>query len=97
MRFVLGLDTDLDSFYAEISDSPFAFLADEFRGLTPPPASPTPYQALVETIAQQQVNFDFAQRTIANLVRLAGKPVGGDLHAFPPSPERIASLDGGRS
>ncbi|ASI98969.1 DNA-3-methyladenine glycosylase family protein [Thermococcus celer] len=91
LRFVLGLDTDLDSFYAEISDSPFAFLADEFRGLTPP-ASPTPYQALVETIAQQQVNFDFAQRTIANLVRLAGKPVG-DLHAFP-SPERIASLDG---
>lgn len=89
LSFVLGLDTDLDPFYAEISDSPFAFLAEEFRGLTIP-AAPNPYQALVEVIAQQQVNFEFAQRTIANLVRLAGRQVG-DLHAFP-TPERIASL-----
>ncbi|KUH32385.1 3-methyladenine DNA glycosylase [Thermococcus celericrescens] len=89
LSFILGLDTDLDSFYAEISDSPFAFLIDEFHGLTVP-ASPDTYQALVETIAQQQVSFEFAQRTIANLVKLAGRPVG-DLHAFP-TPERIASL-----
>ncbi|WP_258083985.1 DNA-3-methyladenine glycosylase family protein [Thermococcus thermotolerans] len=89
LSFVLGLDTDLDSFYAEIRDSPFAFLIDEFYGLTVP-AAPSPYQALVETIAQQQVSFEFAQRTIANLVELAGRQVG-DLHAFP-SPERIASL-----
>ncbi|ASA77855.1 DNA-3-methyladenine glycosylase [Thermococcus sp. 5-4] len=89
LSFVLGLDTDLDSFYAEISDSLFAFLIDEFNGLVVP-ASPGTYQALVETIAQQQVSFEFAQRTIANLVKLAGKPMG-DLHAFP-TPERIASL-----
>ena len=89
LSFILGLDTDLDSFYAEISDSPFAFLIEEFYGLTMP-ASPSPYQALVEVIAQQQVNFDFAQRTIANLVKLAGEPVSG-LYAFPTA-ERIASL-----
>ncbi|NJE29544.1 DNA-3-methyladenine glycosylase 2 family protein [Thermococcus sp. 18S1] len=89
LSFVLGLETDLDSFYAEISDSPFSFLIDEFHGLTVP-ASPGTYQALVETIAQQQVSFEFAQRTIANLVKLAGRQVG-DLHAFP-TPERIASL-----
>jgi DNA-3-methyladenine glycosylase II len=89
LSFVLGLDTDLDSFYAEINDSPFAFLIDEFNGLVVP-ASPGTYQALVETIAQQQVGFEFAQRTIANLVKLAGRQVG-DLHAFP-TPERIASL-----
>ncbi|WP_457751573.1 DNA-3-methyladenine glycosylase family protein [Thermococcus sp.] len=87
--FILDLDTDLDSFYAEISDSPFEFLIDEFYGLTAPRA-PTTYQALIETIAQQQVSFEFAQKTIRNLVELAGKPVG-DLHAFP-APERIASL-----
>ncbi|ASJ12903.1 DNA-3-methyladenine glycosylase family protein [Thermococcus thioreducens] len=87
--FILGLDTDLDSFYVEISDSPFAFLIDEFYGLTVP-AAPSPYQALVETIAQQQVSFDFAQRAIENLVELAGRQVE-DLRAFP-SPERIASL-----
>ena len=92
LTFILGLDTDLDSFYAEISDSPFAFLIDEFYGLTVP-ASPSPYQALIEVIAQQQVNFDFAQRTIANLVRLAGKPVG-DIYAFP-TPEEVAGLDDG--
>lgn len=89
LAVILGLDTDLDSFYTEISDSPFAFLIDEFYGLVAP-ASPSPYQALVETVAQQQVNFDFAQKTIRNLVKLAGRPVG-DLHAFP-APERIASL-----
>ncbi len=89
LSFILGLDTDLDSFYSEISDSPFAFLAEEFRGLTTP-AAPSPYQALVEVIAQQQVNFDFAQRTIANLVRLAGKRVGG-IYTFP-TPEEIARM-----
>ncbi|ASJ11023.1 3-methyladenine DNA glycosylase [Thermococcus sp. P6] len=89
LEFVLGLDTDLDSFYGEIADSPFAFLAGEFRGLVAS-ASPTPYQALVETIAQQQVSFEFAQRTIASLVRLAGRSFG-DLHAFP-SPGEVAGL-----
>ncbi|ASJ09567.1 3-methyladenine DNA glycosylase [Thermococcus siculi] len=90
LSFILGLDTDLDSFYAEISDSPFAFLAEEFRGLTVP-AAPSTYQALVETIAQQQVSFDFAQRTIANLVALAGKPIN-DLYAFPGA-EDVAEMD----
>ncbi|WP_232460928.1 DNA-3-methyladenine glycosylase family protein [Thermococcus gorgonarius] len=89
LSFILGLDTDLDSFYAEISDSPFAFLAEEFRGLTVP-AAPSPYQALMEVIAQQQVSFDFAQKTIANLVRLAGKRVG-EVYAFPTA-EDIAGL-----
>jgi len=84
LTFILGLDTDLDSFYAEIDDSPFAFLIEEFYGLTTP-ASPSPYQALVE-----QVNYEFAQRTIRNLVRLAGEPVG-ELHAFPTA-ECIAGL-----
>jgi len=89
LAFILGLDTDLDSFYAEIDDSPFAFLIEEFYGLTTP-ASPSPYQALVEVIAQQQVNYEFAQRTIRNLVKLAGEPVG-ELYAFPTA-ERIAGL-----
>jgi len=88
LRFILGLDIDLDSFYAEL-DGPFTFLIDEFHGLVSP-ASPSPYQALVETIAQQQVSFEFAQRTIENLVKLAGRRVD-DLYAFP-SPERIAPL-----
>lgn len=91
IAFILGLDTDLDSFYAEISDSPFAFLIDEFYGLVAP-AAPDPYQALVETVAQQQVNFDFAQKTIENLVRLAGEKIG-DLHVFPTA-KRIFNLGG---
>ncbi len=89
ISFILGLNTELDSFYAEISDSPFAFLIEEFYGLAAPGA-PDPYQALVEVIAQQQVSFDFAQKTIANLVKMAGEPVG-DLYAFP-TPEKIAAL-----
>ncbi|MBP1911002.1 DNA-3-methyladenine glycosylase family protein [Thermococcus stetteri] len=89
LSFILGLDTDLDSFYSEISDLPFSFLIEEFRGLTVP-AAPSPYQALVEVIAQQQVNFEFAQRTIKNLVEIAGEKVG-DVYVFPTA-EKVASL-----
>ncbi len=89
LKFVLGLDTDLDSFYSEISDSSFAFLADEFRGLAQP-AAPSSYQALVEVIAQQQVSFEFAQRSIENLVRIAGRKMG-DIYAFPGA-ERIGGM-----
>ena len=92
LTFILGLDTDLDSFYAEIGDSPFAFLIEEFYGLVTP-ASPSPYQALVEVIAQQQVNYGFAQRTIRNLVKLAGELVG-ELYAFPTA-KQIAGLGEG--
>ncbi len=80
--FVLGLEIDLDSFYSEISDSKFSFLIDEFWGLRPP-ASPTPYQALVETIAQQQVSFEFAMRTIERLVKIAGRKGKLGLYRFP--------------
>ncbi len=81
LNFILGLEIDLDSFYSEISDSKFSFLIEEFWGLRPP-ASPTPYQALVETVAQQQVSFEFAMKTIENLVRMAGKKSRG-LYRFP--------------
>ncbi len=80
--FVLGVEIDLDSFYSEISDSKFSFLIEEFRGLRPP-ASPTPYQALVETVAQQQVSFEFAMKTIENLVKIAGKERRMGLYSFP--------------
>lgn len=81
LSFILGLDTDLDSFYSEISDSPFSFLVEEFKGLTVP-AAPSPYQALVEVIAQQQVNFEFAQRTIRNLVEMAAEKKLGTYTSF---------------
>ncbi|WP_456394462.1 DNA-3-methyladenine glycosylase family protein [Thermococcus sp.] len=89
IRFILGLDTNLDEFYSQIEDSKFAFLAEEFRGLTVP-ASPYKYQALIEVIAQQQISFEFAKRTIAELVKLAGRRIGG-LYLFP-KPEDIAGM-----
>ncbi len=89
IRFILGLDTNLDEFYSQIEESKFAFLADEFQGLTLP-ASPYKYQALIEVIAQQQVSFEFAKRTIAELVKLVGRRIGG-LYLFP-KPEDIARM-----
>jgi len=89
LEFVLGLNTDLEKFYSEIEDSKFAFLIREFYGLTIPKA-PDKYQALVETIAQQQVNFEFAMRTIRNLVKLAGKKLE-NLYIFP-NPQNILNL-----
>lgn len=89
LEFVLGLDTDLEKFYSEIGDSKFSFLIEEFYGLTIPRA-PSKYQALVEVIAQQQVSFEFAMRTINSLVKLAGKKIE-DLYVFP-KPEDILNL-----
>jgi len=89
LEFVLGLNTDLEKFYSEIEDSKFAFLIKEFYGLTIPKA-PDKYQALVETIAQQQVSFEFAMRTIRNLVKLAGKKLE-NLYIFP-NPRNILNL-----
>jgi len=89
LEFVLGLNTDLEKFYSEIEDSKFAFLIREFYGLTIPKA-PDKYQALVETIAQQQVSFEFAMRTIRNLVKLAGKKLE-NLYIFP-NPQNILNL-----
>ncbi len=89
IRFILGLGTNLDEFYSQIEDSKFAFLVDEFWGLTVP-ASPYKYQALVEVIAQQQISFEFAKKTIAGLVKLAGKKQGS-LYIFP-KPKDIARL-----
>jgi len=89
LEFVLGLNTDLEKFYSEIEDSKFAFLIREFYGLTIPKA-PDKYQALVETIAQQQVSFEFAMQTIRNLVKLAGKKLE-NLYIFP-NPQNILNL-----
>lgn len=54
------------------------------------PAAPTPYQAIVEVIAQQQISFEFAQKAIYNLVKLIGKRIG-DLYLFP-EPKDILKL-----
>lgn len=87
LEFVLGLNTDLERFYSEIEDSRFSFLIEDFYGLTIP-AAPSKYQALIETIAQQQVSFEFAMRIIANLVRNFGKKVGS-LYLFPKAEEIV--------
>ncbi len=89
ISFILGLEIDLDEFYSQIAGSKFAFLSEEFHGLTVP-ASPYKYQALVEAVAQQQVSFEFAKRTIAELVKLGGRKVG-DLYLFP-KPSDIGEL-----
>ncbi len=82
IEFILGLGINLDDFYSQISDSKFSFLADEFYGLKSPAAT-TPYQAIVETVAQQQVSFEFAMKTIEMLVKIAGKRVNERLYSFP--------------
>ncbi|USS40541.1 DNA-3-methyladenine glycosylase [Thermococcus aggregans] len=89
LEFILGLDIDLEKFYSEIEDSKFSFLIEEFYGLTIPRA-PNNYQALVEVIAQQQVKFEFAMKTISNLVKLVGRKIE-DLYLFP-KPEDILNL-----
>ncbi len=99
LKFVLGIDIKLDDFYSEISDTKFSFLIDEFYGLRSP-AAVTAYQAIVETIAQQQVSFEFAMKTIENLVKIAGKKVEENiegkkvrLYRFPTAEEVVEVKD----
>lgn len=89
IKFILGLDIPLEEFYSQIADSKFSFLIDAFYGLSLP-AAPSKYQALIEVIAQQQVNFEFAMKTIGNFVKRFGDP-RGDIYVFPDA-ERVNLL-----
>jgi DNA-3-methyladenine glycosylase II len=94
-RSVLGLNADLEGFYAHAAGDPvLARLVEPLFGLRPS-VTPDPFEMLVGAIAAQQVNLTFAFATRARLVRRFGEPWtidGVTVYAFP-TPEAVAGAD----
>ena len=90
---LLGLETDLSSFYSLAADDPFLGpLAQRFQGLKPP-RLPTLFECLVNAIACQQLTLTVGIRLLNRLVETYGTPVrdGGGPRAFP-RPAQLAGL-----
>ena len=94
-RRLLGLDADLDGFYARAAGDPvLAPLVEPLFGLRPS-VTPDPFEMLVGAIAAQQVNLTFAFATRARLVRRFGEPwtIDGVTVYAVPTPEAVAGAD----
>jgi 3-methyladenine DNA glycosylase/8-oxoguanine DNA glycosylase len=91
VRKLLGLEFDLDSFYAfATTESVLARLVPALAGLRPPLA-PDPFESLVTSITAQQVSL-FAAFKIRNRLIAAFGERASDAYAFP-TPERLALAD----
>lgn len=92
VRWLLGLDADIEGFYAMAEADPvLAGLVGPLYGMRPPLA-PGPFEMLVSAITAQQVTLGFALLTRARLVRRFGRPrrvAGAMVYAFP-TPEALA-------
>ena len=90
VRRLLGLDFELEPFYAWTAGEPLlAPLPARFTGFRPS-LSPDPFEALVTSITAQQVSLYSAVAIRNRLVERFGRPVGSTW-AFP-GRERLASL-----
>jgi DNA-3-methyladenine glycosylase II len=91
VRKLLGLEFDLDSFYAWASRDPLlARLTRELAGLRPPLA-PDPFETLVTSITAQQISLHAAFSIRNRLVEHYGRRVGR-AYAFPTA-QRLRRAD----
>ncbi len=94
---LLGLDRDLTDFdRLAAGDDRLAPLAHRFRGLKPP-RFPTPFEALVNAIACQQITLTLGIRILGRLAdryghRLPGSNDGGELSVALPRPAEVVGL-----
>lgn len=99
LESMLGLQVDLEPFYGlAATDVRLSALAERFRGLKPP-RFPTPFEALVNAVACQQITLTFGIRLLNRLAETYG-PVAyegdgdGQAPAFPrPCDLATADLD----
>jgi 3-methyladenine DNA glycosylase/8-oxoguanine DNA glycosylase len=93
VRKLLGVEFDLDSFYAFTQTEPvLASLVEQLRGLRPPIAV-EPFESIVTSITAQQVSLHAAFAIRNRLIERLGVPFA---HAFAfPTRERLALADPG--
>ncbi len=90
---ILNLDDYLTPFYQAVrNDPPMRELTKRLRGLKPPTTS-TVFEALVDSIVEQQISLAVARTLEARLTKMFGNSLvldGQTFHAFP-EPEGLAS------
>jgi DNA-3-methyladenine glycosylase II len=94
IRALFGLKLDLKPFYEHVEDDKImASLAEKLRGLKGP-STPTVFEALIDSIVEQQISLDVANGIETRLVKAFGDTLSLDgqvYYAFP-TPPRLASV-----
>lgn len=93
ISIIFNLDLDLEQFYADVrGDEVMARITRTLRGLRSP-RTPTVYEALIESIAEQQISLNVAHSMESALIKTFGDVLNVDgktYYAFP-TPERLAT------
>jgi DNA-3-methyladenine glycosylase II len=93
IKFIFNLDFDLDSFYAEIKDDPaMNQIAKQLYGLKNP-TTPTVFEALVDSIVEQQISIKVAIALEEKLAKKLGDhlDIDGETYFAFPTPQILAS------
>lgn len=79
---ILNLEDDLTPFYQSVgNDLPMYALVQRLRGLKAP-TTPTLFEALVDSIIEQQISLNVARGLESKLVRMFGDPLVFRHHTF---------------
>jgi DNA-3-methyladenine glycosylase II len=92
---VFNLDFDLRPFYDEVKrDNIMAGLAQRLRGLKSP-TTPTVFEALIDSIVEQQISLKVAEDMERKLIKTFGDrlSISGEIYYAFPKPRRLASAD----
>jgi len=90
---LFNLNFDLTPFYEEVKkDKVMAFLTQNLRGLKSP-TTPTVFEALVDSIVEQQISLKVANGIENKLIKKFGDAVSleGDVYFVYPTPQALAS------
>ena len=92
VKFIFNLDFDLCSFYREIkNDHIMSKLAEQLYGLKNP-TTPTVFEALVDSIVEQQISIKVAHTIEERLIKKFGETLrlNGETYYAYPTPQNIA-------
>jgi DNA-3-methyladenine glycosylase II len=93
VKSIFNLDFDLNSFYEEIKDDPaMGQIAKQLYGLKNP-TTPTVFEALVDSIVEQQISIKVAIALEEKLAKKFGDllDIDGDIYFAFPTPQTLAS------
>jgi DNA-3-methyladenine glycosylase II len=93
VKFIFNLDFPLGSFYRDIKSDPIMRqIAKQLYGLKSP-TTPTVFEALVDSIVEQQISIKVAHTIEERLVKRFGETltVDGETYYAYPSPQNIAN------
>src|SRR5208337_3892990 len=92
VKFIFNFDFDLCSFYSEVkNDCTMTQIAQQLYGLKNP-TTPTVFEALVDSIVEQQISIKVAHALEERLVKKFGETVAlnGEIYYAYPTPQNIA-------